>query len=128
MRIFYRLVLLMGLLGMLLGCDGELPVEELPQQVVLESYSPNGELIARRTLLPDDPTYQRLKALLDVQRTGWKDSFASYKAGPFIIRTENIIIRCYPDMMVVDFMQSGRSQSVKKSMPKLLQTLGLSAP
>lgn len=123
--ILYRRVLLMGLFGMLVGCDGDTPVKELPQQLVLKSYLPNGELIARRTLASDDPVYQRLKSLFEAQRGGWKSSLTSYKTGPFILRGENIIIRCYADMMVIDVMQSDRSTSMKKNVPNLLQVLGL---
>lgn len=124
-RSFYRLVLLMGLFGMLLGCDSDSPLKELPQQLILESYLPSGELISQRTLAFDDPVYQRLKSLLEAQGGGWKSSMTSYKTGPFILRGENLIIRCYADMLVIDVMQSSRSTSMKKSVPNLLQVLGL---
>jgi hypothetical protein len=122
---FYRLVLLMGLLGMLLGCDSDNPPKELPQQLVLESYLPSGELISQRTLASDDPVYQRLKSLLEAQSGGWKISMASYKTGPFILRGENLIIHCYADAMVIDVVQLSRSTSMRKSVPNLLQVLGL---
>lgn len=123
--LFYRLVLLMGLFGMLLGCDSDIPLKELPHQLVLESYLPSGELISQRTLATDDPVYQRLKSLLEAQRGGWKNSTTSYKTGPFILRGENLIIRCYADAMVIDVVQSSRSTSMRKSVPNLLQVLGL---
>lgn len=126
--LLYRLVLAMGLFGLLVGCNGDTPVKELPQQLLLESYLPNGELIARRTIASDDPVRQRLKSLLEVQRGGWKTSLTSYKTSPFILRGANIIIRCYADMMVIDVMQSGESTSIKKSIPNLLQALELSSP
>ena len=118
-------MLLMGLFGMLLGCDSDSPLKELPQQLVLESYLPSGELISQRNLAPDDPVYQRLKALLETQGGGWKNSMTSYKTGPFILRGENLIIRCYADAMVIDVVQSSRSTSMRKSVPNLLQVLGL---
>ena len=124
-RSFYRLVLLMGLFGMLLGCDSDSPLKEFPQQLVLESYLPSGELISQRTLASDDPVYQRLKSLLEAQSGGWKNSMTSYKTGPFILRGENLIIRCYADAMVIDVVQSSRSTSMRKSVPNLLQALGL---
>lgn len=122
---FYRLVSLMGLLGVLLGCDGDIPLK-LPPQLVLESYLSSGELISQRTLTSDDPVYQRLKSLLEAKGDGWKNSMTSYKTGPFILRGENLIIRCYTDAMVVDVVQSSRSTSMRKSVPNLLQVLGLS--
>ncbi len=124
-RSFYRLVLLMGLFGMLLGCDGDSPLKALPQQLVLESYLPSGELISQRTLAPDDPVYQRLKVFIETQSGDWKSSMVSYKTGPFILRGENLIIRCYADAMVVDVVQSSRSTSMRKNVPNLLQILGL---
>ncbi|MDD5330558.1 MAG: hypothetical protein PHX38_11160 [Sulfuricella sp.] len=122
---FYRLALLMGLFGILVGCDGDAPIKELPQRLLLESYLPNGELMARRTIASDDPVYQRLKSLLDAQSGGWKRSFASYRPAPFVLRDENIFIHCYADMMVIDVVRSGQSTSMKKRFPNLLQALGL---
>jgi hypothetical protein len=124
---FYRLAFLMGLFGMLVGCDGDAPVKELPQQLLLESYLPNGELMARRTIASGDPVYQRLKSLLDAQGGGWKRSFASYRPAPFVLRDENIIIHCYANMMVIDVVESGNSTSMKKNIPNLLPMLGLLA-
>jgi hypothetical protein len=126
-RLFYRLGLLMGLFGMLLGCDGDAPIKELPQQLLLESYLPSGELISQRILAPDDPVYQRLKSLLETQGGGWKGSFASYRPALFVLRDERIFIHCYADMMVIDVVQSGHSTSMQKSVPNLLQVLGLSS-
>lgn len=126
-RIFYRLALMMGLIGMLWGCDGSVPLKDLPSQLILEAYKPTGELVARRVVASDDPIYQRLKLLLDAEQTGWKKSVVSYKTGPYILRSENLIIRCYADSMVIDVVDSGRSTSMRKGVPNLLQVLGLPA-
>lgn len=126
-QIVSRLVLVMGLIGMLLGCDGSVPLKELPPQLALETYKPTGELVARRVVAADDPVYQRLKLLLDAEHTGWKKSVVSYKTGPYILRSENIIIRCYADSIIIDVVDSGRSTSMRKGVPNLLQALGLPA-
>ena len=110
---------------MLLGCDSDSPLKELPQQLVLESYLPNGELISQKALASDDPVYRRMNSLLEAQDGGWKRSFASYRPAPFVLRGERIFIHCYADMILIDVVQLNQSTSMRKSVPNLLQVLGL---
>lgn len=120
-----RLVFLMVLFFILPGCDGESPLKELPSQVILESYAPNGELISKRILPMDDAVYLNLISFFEMQRVGWKVNVISYKTAPFILRANNTIIRCYQDLMVIDTVDSGSSKSVKKVVPGLLLKLSL---
>ncbi len=124
-NIFFRAVLLLSTTGMLLGCDRELPLRKLPTQLILETYKPTGELAGQQSITKDDHVYQRLEWLLGSEKTGWQQNYISYKTGPFIFRSENLIIRCYSDLMIIDITNSGHSSSLKKGLPRLLQKLGL---
>ena len=126
-RFVFRWVMIMGLLGLLLGCDEGAPLKSLPSQLILEAYKPTGELVSKRILGTDDPVYQGLTQLLNTEQSGWQRSFVSYKTGPYILRGENLIIRCYANMMVIDVVESGSSTSMKKNIPNLLQSLSLPA-
>ena len=112
--------------GFLFGCKMELPVSELPSQLILETYRLSGELAESTTIGASDPVYQRTKELLEKERTGWEKSYVSYKTGPYILRSQALIIRCYPDFMVVDSFDKNGSVSLRKNIPNLLQALGLS--
>lgn len=125
-RLVLQWAMIMGLLGLLLGCDGGSPLKSLPSQLVLETYRPTGELTSKQILDADHPIYQKLALLLNAEQSGWQASFVSYKTGPYILRGENLIVRCYADSIIIDVVEQGSSTSMKKKIPNLLQALGLS--
>jgi len=108
----------------------KMPLTELPPTLTLEKYERTGELVSMRVVDANDPVYQRLSLLLNEHHTGWQMSFVSYVNGTYVLRNENInnggfIIDLHADMMIVNISSSGKSESLKKDIPGLLQLLGL---
>jgi hypothetical protein len=126
---FYKVIRWMSLLVTVtacLGCSVAAPVKTLPYVLYLEAYKASGELESTRSIDSTDPTYQRLLDLLSKEGVEWSRSVVSYRTGPFIIRGEGLIVRCYRDMLVVDILRHGESTSYKREIPDALGQLGLS--
>lgn len=121
-----RWMSLLTALTAFLGCSVAAPVKALPPVLVLEAYKSSGELESTRSIDSSDPIYRRLSALLSKETGEWSRSAASYKTGPFILRGEGVIVRCYRDMLVVDVLSDGKATSYKKSIPDVLSELGIS--
>lgn len=125
----YKVIRWMPLLAALsafLGCSVAAPVEALPPVLDLETYKSSGELESKRSIDSSDPIHRRLSALMSKEAGGWSRSTASYKTGPFILRGQGVIVRCYRDFLLVDVLSNGRSTSYKKYIPDVLGELGLS--
>lgn len=120
-----RWLSLLAALTAFLGCSVAAPVTVLPPVLDLEAYKSSGELESTRRINSSDPIYRRLSVLLSKEAGEWSRSAASYKTGPFILRGEGVIVRCYRAMLVVDVLSDGRSTSYKKSLPDALVELGL---
>jgi hypothetical protein len=121
-----RWMTLLSLLSMCLSCSVAAPLKELPLELELESYRASGELESKRSIGSNEPVYEKLAVLLTKETGEWSRSRASYATGPFIFRGEGLIIRCYPDMVIVDVVTDGKSTSYKKNIPGVLGELGLS--
>ncbi len=109
----------------LYGCKVEIPVKEFPSQMTLETYTVSGELLSSKIVGASDPVYQRTKELFEKERAEWEKSYVSYKTGPYILRSKNLIIRYYPDYLVVDFYDDAGAISLRKNISNLLQLVGL---
>ncbi|NVD97266.1 hypothetical protein [Massilia sp. BJB1822] len=112
-------------MGMLLGCSDNIPVTNLPAQLILAAYDSNGGLVSERSIGADDPAYQRLQALLEAHPTGWKTSYASYVTGPYVFRADSLTIRCYKDAIGIDVKEGEKSTSKRKPIQHVPQSLGL---
>jgi predicted small lipoprotein YifL len=132
-RLLSRMLQLMGLMGILAGCDVTLPLKELPPHLTLEAYTQHQELVSQRVIASDDPVYRRLKSFLDSEQTGWQ-WFVIPNAQPihYVLRAKGLLILCHTDQMVIDVGEPSRSKPfgkyVGKYVPNLLQTLGLPVP
>lgn len=125
---FRRYILGMAILASvagLFGCNVHKPIERLPPTLILEAYSATGELQSTRVIDGRDLVYQRLALFLDRDSNRWTRSTASYATGPYILRGESVVIRCYSGMLVVDRWGSGESASFQARVPNLLEYLGL---
>jgi hypothetical protein len=119
-------ILFMVLVGFFMGCDQQIFfLKDIPSELTLEKYGQHGELISEQKLNSEDLIYKRLRALLQTDKADWKISVTSYKTGPYILRGENLIIRCYQDKIVIDVNNQGKSTSFQRELPNLLQQLGL---
>jgi hypothetical protein len=107
------------------ACEDEILMFELPQQLAFEVYTPAHDLASTQKLDKHDKYYVLLKELLATEQTGWKKNYASYVTGPFIFRGKNLIIRCYPDALIIDSTEGGVPTSIRKEIPNILQRLGL---
>ncbi len=125
LRFCFQCLIVMSFLGMIVGCDEDIPIKKLPSQLILEAYKPSGELVSETAIENDNAAYQKLSVLLNDEVSGWKIDFVSYKPGPYIFRGENIAIKCYRNMLVIDVKKLGQSVSMSKHVPNLLQKLSL---
>jgi len=112
-------------IGILFGCTQYLPLKELPPQLVVERYEPLGKMIDSQVISADSPVYQKLKLFFDSERSGWKISFVSYGSGPYLFRSNEFMVSCFANFVVVDLHYSGRYISLEKRVPNVFQRLGL---
>ena len=109
----------------LLGCEKTFKLENFPFVFNLEKYDSYGNLISEKIIENGDPLYKKLKSVLKLNKNSWERSFASYATGPYIFRSDYLVIRCYSEFVVVDYIEKNSSKSIKKKIPNLLYQLQL---
>ena len=102
------------------GNAGDIPVKNLPAVMSLSSYDDSGSLEAEGEISSSHPLYRQLAALLRDENTRCDRSFASYATAPFILRSPDITLRLYKNMLIVDMMTEQASRSYKCDAPNLL--------
>jgi hypothetical protein len=107
------------------GCEDSHRIAPLPPEMILESYSRGHVLISTRTVGENDPVLARLRRILAAHGSGWTADNVSYAPGPFIFRSPRLIVRCFPDMLVIDQIDGGRPASIQKKIPGVLDEIGL---
>jgi len=125
-----KLIFMLSLLGMvsyLFGCQSEIPTTKLPSSFVLESYRSGGRLITKQYIESDNPVYINLKNLLLREKSGWESVTVSYVPGPYIFRGGDMTIRCYKNLIVVDFSLNDEYISKQKRISEVISTIGLPA-
>lgn len=109
------------------ACSMKLSMKNFPAEMVLERYGNLGDLLSKQTIKSPDITYELLKTLIEIEKDGWKDNYVSYKTGPYILRSDQWVFRCYDNFAIVDTFENGRWLSLKKNIPQLLEKLQLTS-
>lgn len=110
---------------MAIGRQKGIPLRGLPEKMHLETYSQDGQILSDRIITDSDVVYRRLSTLIESEQGIWGRSITSHKTGPYIIRSDYIIFRCYSDELIIDVFDTGRWKSIKKNLPNLLHFLDL---
>ncbi|QQR80649.1 MAG: hypothetical protein IPJ69_00315 [Deltaproteobacteria bacterium] len=119
-------IVVVTLLGLFFNeCSMKISMTNFPEALVLEKYGDLGNLISKQIIKSPDVTYELLKNLVDKEKDGWKGNFVSYKTGPYVLRSDHWVFRCYDNFAIIDTFEDGNWISIKKNIPQLLEKLHL---
>jgi hypothetical protein len=96
------------------ACDQTQPVSTLPSSMVLEHYAKAGDLIWSKEIGDKDQLYAKLTRLVVDDRRAWSPNITTYVPGPYIFRSEHLIIMCFSDRLVMDVDDSGKWRSYSR--------------
>jgi hypothetical protein len=107
---------------------GYKPVNALPDVLVLHVSDPLNTDVARKEYLihSNDLVHARLKQLIIDDESIWTPIFASYIGASIQFVGEGLSIKCYPDLIVLDYSKFGSWWSYERKIPGLIGLLGLS--
>jgi hypothetical protein len=121
----FRLAFLLTIVGVLLGCEKTLPVQEIPSHFILERYNDLGNLVCQGPIELNSRIYKAMARFINIERTGWQRSFVSYKTGPYILRSDELILRLYQNFVVVDIISDHSSASYRKNISDVFHKFDL---
>jgi hypothetical protein len=104
------------------ACSEQAHLAQLPAKLVLEHYV-RGVPKARAVIDRRDDRYLRLKKLLSSEQTGWTHDLVTY-APQYLFTGKGIRINCFPDLVVIDYVDGETSRSISKHISNVYAKLG----